>query len=95
MLTFEEVIISQFDWGNTRTWWFFPLEMPVTKEGKGPATVGEDATSILYEVWDQNLNTYDTFQYLPDAINKAMELNKKLLQGVTLDKIYSDAQKRH
>jgi hypothetical protein len=60
---------------NVREWYFFPIEMPLSIDGQGPATVGVDAHQITYEVWDAELNTHGSFDNLPDAINKAIELN--------------------
>jgi len=60
---------------NCRLWRYYPIEMPVTYEGNGPATVGIDAVKMSYEVWDWLLNTHASFDNLPDAINEAMHLN--------------------
>ena len=65
---------------DVRKWFYYPIEMPVTEDGKGPATVGEDAAHIYYEVWDVLLNTHATFGNLPDAINEAMRLNATLAE---------------
>lgn len=63
---------------DVRKWFHFPIEMPVTAAGEGPATVGLDAAKITYEVWDVELNTHASFDNLPDAINEAMRLNAAL-----------------
>ena len=60
---------------DVRKWFHYPIEMPLTADGQGPATVGNDAASISYEVWDQALSTHGSFENLPDAINEAMRLN--------------------
>ena len=60
---------------NVREWFHYPIEIPLTTEGNGPAKVGVDAVQISYEVWDRLLNTHATFDNLPDAINEAMRLN--------------------
>ena len=60
---------------DVRTWFHYPIEMPLTAGGQGPATVGNDAASISYEVWDQALSTHGSFDNLPDAINEAMRMN--------------------
>lgn len=57
---------------NVRRWPFYPIEMPVTADGQGPATVGADAAKITYEVWDRLYNSHGSFDNLPDAINEAM-----------------------
>lgn len=46
--------------------------MPVTTTGAGPATIGDDAVGLRFEVWDRELNTLADFEFLPDAINHAM-----------------------
>lgn len=60
---------------NCREWFYYPIEMPLSADGQGPATVGVDAAKITYEVWDVLLNTYSSHGNLPDAINEAMRLN--------------------
>ena len=57
---------------DCREWMFYPVEMPLSADGQGPATVGVDAVSISYEVWDRLLNSYSSHGNLPDAINDAM-----------------------
>jgi hypothetical protein len=60
---------------NCRDWFYFPIEMPVTSAGWGPATVGLDADKITYCVWDKLFNEHGSFDNLYDAINEAMRLN--------------------
>jgi hypothetical protein len=60
---------------NCRDWFYFPIEMPVTNAGWGPATVGLDADKITYCVWDKLFNEHGSFDNLYDAINEAMRLN--------------------
>lgn len=60
---------------DVRRWPYYPIEMPVTDDGKGPATVGKDAVKITYEVWDRLYNSHGSFDNLPDAINEAMRLS--------------------
>jgi hypothetical protein len=63
---------------NSRDWYYFPIEMPVTKAGWGPATVGLDAYRITYCVWDKLFNEYGSFDNLYDAMNEAMRLNNEI-----------------
>jgi hypothetical protein len=63
---------------DVRTWYYYPIEMPLSADGQGPATVGVDAAKITYEVWDRALTTHASFDNLPDAINEAMRLNAAL-----------------
>jgi hypothetical protein len=60
---------------DCRQWFHFPIEMPLSADDQGPATVGVDATRITYEVWDQALTTHASFDNLPDAINESIRLN--------------------
>ncbi len=59
---------------SMRDWYFFPIEMPVTALGHGPATVGDDAVKVTYEVWDRVLNTHGSHDFLVDAIDQALAL---------------------
>lgn len=74
-------VVKHYDPLNVRTWPFFPIEMPITAEGEGPATIGDDASKITYEVWDHFCNSYGSHDYLPDAINQALTLTQELLDG--------------
>lgn len=66
---------------DARLWQHYPIEMPLTADGNGPATVGVDAVKITYEVWDHFFVTHGSFDYLPDAINEAMRLNDLASSG--------------
>lgn len=71
---------------DVRRWYFYPIEMPLTEDGQGPATVGIDAARLSYEVWDVCLNKHASFDNLPDAINEAIRLNAALaaMEGRTM-----------
>lgn len=58
---------------DPREWFYFPIEMPLTENGNGPAKVGLDAAKITYEVWDQTCKSHGSFSCLPDAIKFALE----------------------
>jgi hypothetical protein len=61
---------------DCRKWRFYPVEMPLTPDGQGPAIPGRDLIgSLTYEVWDRELTSWATFDNLPDAINYAMRRN--------------------
>lgn len=61
---------------DCRKWDCYPIEMPLTKDGHGPAIPGGDEISrITYEVWDRTLESHASFDNLPDAINEAMRLS--------------------
>ena len=70
---------------DCRRWPYYPIPMPFTKDGKGPATIGVDAESISYEVWDCVYNSYASFDNLPDAINEAMRLSIASLTPTPVD----------
>ena len=59
---------------NMRLWQYYPVEMPVNKDGDGPIEVRE-ADEIHYEVWDRSENVYSSHKQLSDAINSAIDLN--------------------
>lgn len=61
---------------NPVFWFFFPIGMPLTKEGYGPAE-SDDFYEMTYEVWDRELSVYGSHKYLPNAIEEAIELNLK------------------
>jgi hypothetical protein len=58
-----------------KQWRHYPIDMPLTAEGMGPATIGFDAASVIYEVWDENCTSYGAFPQLRQAIELAMRLN--------------------
>ena len=64
---------------DIRRAFYYPIEMPVTADGHGPATVGVDAVKITYEVWDCLLNSHGSHDNLPDAINQAIALNSRAM----------------
>lgn len=55
---------------------FYPIIMPLDKEGKGPADMKE-AEALTWEVWDQNAHSYGSYSFLYEAILRAEELNDK------------------
>jgi len=63
---------------NSRNWFYFPIIMPVDKNNCGPCNL-EDISQIKFEVWDMLLSVYGSYDYLPDAIDKAIELNEMRL----------------
>jgi hypothetical protein len=56
-------------------WRHYPIDMPLTAEGMGPATIGVDAASVVYEVWDENCTSHGAFPNLREALDLAMRLN--------------------
>lgn len=79
---------------DVRRWDYYPIEMPLTADGKGPATVGVDAARIAYEVWDRDLLSHASYDNLPDAINEAMRLNAALPSDPAADLCASGQQVR-
>ena len=60
---------------NMRLWMYYPIMMPVTADGDGPATVGDDAARITFEVWDRSCTSYSSHEFLADALNEAIRRN--------------------
>jgi hypothetical protein len=56
---------------------YFVMEMPVTADGDGPATVDETAR-VLYELWNQDLVTIATFDTYAEAQRAADIINEDL-----------------
>lgn len=57
------------------SWPFFPIVMPVTKDGLGPADMHE-TDRLTWEVWETGtLNSHASYDYLFEAINHALELS--------------------
>lgn len=60
---------------------YYVIVIPLNVEGNGPCTIPE-ATTILYEVWDQTCTTFSSHEFLPDAIddcNARNEVHNKLI----------------
>lgn len=58
-----------------RKWWYFPIIMPLTKEGHGPAS-NDEVSEITFEVWDQELTSHASHKYLADAVDDAISRNE-------------------
>lgn len=93
--TYEQYIIDRYDPLNCRTWFFYPIYMPLDKNGNGPETRPGRVRKETWEVWDFSCKTYGSYECLPDAINLALELNKMLLEGKTIDEINLYTKTRH
>lgn len=88
MIAWQRVVDALIAWNtratdaaipiNCREWNYYPIQMPLNNQGQGPATIGDDASSITYEVWDRLLITCASFDNLPDAINESIRL---ILEG--------------
>ena len=63
---------------GTTLGFYYPIEMPLTKDGRGPATIGKDAAKMTYQVWDQFCDSHGDFEFLSDAIRHAQKLNAAL-----------------
>ena len=93
--TYEQLILKHYSPKDVRTWFYFPIYMPLDKNGNGPETRPERVRKETWEVWDACCETYSSFDNLYDAINLAMKLNQKLLEGETVEQIYSDTKAGH
>lgn len=80
MYVLEDIALlkRQYDPLNVRTWPYFPVVMPL-KAGKGPVK-DANCDEITWEIWDQFCDSVASYKYLPDAINHALRLNKRLME---------------
>lgn len=62
---------------DCREWFYYPIVIPVNVLDQGPCDL-KDAEKLTWEVWDQELSSHGSFEFLPDAINRAIELNEAL-----------------
>lgn len=68
-VTVQEAARVLLDVVEQRAWTHYPIEMPITVDGLGPATIGKDAHCMTYEVWEANtLRGISSHDKLPDAI---------------------------
>lgn len=61
---------------NVRDRWYFVITMPLNIDGHGPAS-GSEIDKLTWEVWDQELSSYYSAEFLPDAIQECERLNKE------------------
>lgn len=76
---------------DVRKWSHYPIEMPLTANGQGPAALGVDASVITYEVWDHEFTSHSSHDNLPDAINSAYMLSFPDAQAA-LDRLLAEAR---
>lgn len=57
---------------DTREWPLFVVPMPLNKNGSGPATIGDDAVTIQYEVWDRTYKVVSTHDNISDAVETCL-----------------------
>ena len=92
--TCEQIILKHYKLDDVRTWFYYPIYMPLDKDGNGPETRPEKVRKETWEVWDQWISSYGSHDYLADAINQAIKLNNellnRLLEGKTFDEIYNN-----
>lgn len=63
---------------NVRERWYFVIVMPVdVNTGHGPVSPEKERCYLWWEVWDQELISYSSYEYLPDAIQECERLNKE------------------
>lgn len=67
---------------DPRKWWYYPIEMPVNEQGHGPINI-KSATQLRFEVWDRVFITQTTHEFLPDAIQEAIQRN--IAKGMVLE----------
>lgn len=59
---------------SIRGQFFYPIVMPLTKDGIGPAAMNE-VDKLSFEVWDQYCTSHASFDHLPSAVDLANVLN--------------------
>jgi hypothetical protein len=68
-VTVQEAARVLLDIVKCRAWSHYPIEMPLTKSGAGPAKLGVDADRMSYEVWEaETYRTISDHTTLPNAI---------------------------
>ena len=59
-----------------RNRFYFVIVMPLDEDGRGPASEENgEIRKLTWEVWGQDTTSHGSFKYLPDAIDRAEELN--------------------
>ena len=61
---------------DIKTWYYYPIPMPLDEQGKGPVDI-KNAHTVTYEVWDQVFDSYGTYKHLPEAVQRAIDLNRQ------------------
>jgi hypothetical protein len=61
---------------DVRQWAYYPIIMPLTSEGNGPASVENgEVRELSWEVWSRDLSeSFGPFDNLCDAINESIRL---------------------
>lgn len=70
----KATIEALLEHASNRGRFFYPITMPLTKDGNGPAQLHE-AEKITYEVWDQFCTSHGSFEHLSSAIDLSNVLN--------------------
>lgn len=73
-----ESLKKQYNLLDVRTWPYYPIVMPL-KDGRGPVKYKE-CDKVTWEVWDRFCDSVASYNYLPEAINHAMRLNKYIME---------------
>lgn len=78
-LAIDKARLEQLLTTSTRNRFYYPTVMPLDKDGNGPASEDRgEVRKLTWEVWDREHGTHGSFEHLPDAIDKANELNAVL-----------------
>ena len=73
---------------DVKSWYYFPIVMPLNSDGHGPASDNEIA-ELTFEVWSQDLISHYSSIFLPSVINKAIEMNDQLGWDITFEELWS------
>lgn len=74
---------------NSRLWAYYPIMIPYTRNGHGPATIGVDAATVQWEVWEADTHRcVGVHDYLSSALNQAIALTQRFYEtGELADEI--------
>lgn len=76
---------------DIRKWYYFPIVMPISKDGRGPASEESgDIWKIKWEVWNQDLESLSSHDFLPEAINRAMRLELARINAKSIVPAHGD-----
>lgn len=69
-----------------RNRWYYVIVMPLSVlHNDGPADTTKMHTKLTWEVWDQVCESYGSYEYLSEAIDRAEELNEAHLEWESKD----------
>jgi len=73
-----ESVRNHYDPLQPASWPYYIIEMPLTKDGHGPAEY-PDVHEMTFEVWDRICGSHGSFSSVHKALVKALALNAELM----------------